>query len=205
MFRHSIKLKHHILRALCAAAAVMFIVAPVSAAPIGHTSFGIAGAFSIPAGEHLGTTDSITVANGGTIIVTAADMFDLSALVHFGDLGHLQDIPSLSSFSPIAGFLTLDSGVSLDLNSLTIVSRSGPTPGFLNIAGEATLHAPGFDATEGLFTWSGTTSDNMRFTFAVAASAVAQAVPEPLSATLMLVGLIAIATSYRKTHFVRIA
>lgn len=169
------------------------------AAPIGHTSFGIAGAFSIPSGTNLGNTNSITIKNGGQIIVMAPDTYDLSGLIHFGDMGILKDLPNLSAFTPIANFLSLNSGVALDLNSLTIISRSGPTPGFLNISGNAVLHAPGFDATSGVFTWSGTTSDNLTFTFAVTASAETQPqpVPEPLSLGLLSAGLLGVSFGRR--------
>ena len=169
------------------------------AAPIGHTSFGISGAFSIPSGTNLGNTNSISIKNGGFIIVTAPDTFDLAGLIHFGDTGTLQNLPNLSAFTPIANFLSLTSGVSLDLNSLTIISRGGPTPGFLNISGNAVLHAPGFDATSGVFTWSGTTSDNLTFTFAVTASAETQPqpVPEPLSLGLLSAGLLGVSFGRR--------
>jgi hypothetical protein len=180
--------------------ALLAISLPASAAVIQKTSFGIAGAFKIPPGMHLGTTDSITIANDGTIIVTAADPYDLAGIVTYGQTGTLQDIPSLSAFTPIVGFLSLTSGVSLDLMTLTIIDRQGPTPGFLNLFGRGILHAPGFDPTEGLFTWSGTTSDNLSFTFAVHASAV----PEPVPVALLGLGLLAIVYLRRRELTARI-
>lgn len=193
MFRQLFQLKRIFTLAAALAAAVA-VCDPAAAAPIQKTSFGIAGAFNIPAGEHLGTTDSITIANGGAIIVTAGDTFDLAGIVNWGQMGTLKDIPSLTAFAPIAGFLTLASGVSLDLDELHIVSRTGPTPGFLNLFGRGILHAPGFDPTEGLLTWTGTTSDNMSFVFAVHTSAV----PEPVPVALMALGLLAIAATSRR-------
>ncbi len=196
-----------IIKRIAAIGAVgaLTILSPVAqAAPITHTSFGISGAFAIPGGTNLGSTNSITIKNGGHIIVTAPDTFDLSGLIHFGDGGILQNLPNLMAFTPIAGFLTLASGVSLDLNSLTIISRSGPTPGFLNMSGNAVLHAPGFDATSGVFSWSGTTTDNLSFTFAVTASAQTQPalaptepVPEPFSLGLLGVGLLGVSFGRR--------
>jgi hypothetical protein len=174
--------------------ALVTVSLPASAAVIQQTSFGISGAFQIPSGSHLGNTDAITIGNGGTIIVTQADPYDLAGIVTWGQMGTLQNIPSLSAFTPIMGYLTLASGVSLDLTSLSIISRSGPTPGFLNLSGRGILHAPGFDATEGLFSWSGTTTDNLTFTFSVHTSAV----PEPLPIALLGLGLIGLVVARRR-------
>ncbi len=193
MLRQIFQLKR-VLTWAAALAALVAVVAPASAAVIQQTSFGISGAFNIPSGSHLGNTDSITIAHGGAIIVTAEDNYDLAGLVTWGQPGTLKNIPSLSAFTPIASYLTLSSGVSLDLNELQIVGRSGPTPGFLNLFGRGILHAPGFDATEALFSWTGTTTDNLSFTFAVHTSAV----PEPLPIAMMGFGLIALAWVRRR-------
>jgi hypothetical protein len=193
MLRQIFQLKR--LFAMAAAlAALVTVSVPASAAVIQQTSFGISGAFNIPSGSHLGNTDAITIANNGTIIVTAPDTFDLAGIVNWGQLGTLKNIPSLAAFTPISGYLTLSSGVSLDLNELSIVSRTGPTPGFLNLFGRGILHAPGFDATEALFSWSGTTTDNMSFTFSVHTSAV----PEPLPVALLGLGLLSLVWMRRR-------
>lgn len=193
MLRHLFQFKR-VLTWAAALAALMTVSLPASAAVIQHTSFGISGAFNIPSGSHLGNTDSITIGNGGAIIVTAADSYDLAGIVNWGQMGTLKNIPSLTAFAPIMGYLTLASGVSLDLNELSIVSRTGPTPGFLNLFGRGVLHAPGFDATEALFSWSGTTTDNMSFTFSVHTSAV----PEPLPVALLGLGLLAVVWMRRR-------
>ena len=163
------------------------------AAPIGNASFGIGGAFTLPSGANLGNTNSIYISNGGMIIVSAGDTMDLSALVTLGMTGTLQDLPSLSGFMPINGFISLSSGVSVDLSTLTILGQSGPAPGFINIAGNAVIHAPGFDATSGVLTFTGTSSDNTTFTLAVTTTATtppSQGVPEPMSLALLGLGLI---------------
>lgn len=162
------------------------------AAMISSASFGIGGAFNLPSGTHLGNTDAIFIGNGGAIVVTQGDIGALSSLINFGDSGTLADIPSLSSFTPITGYLTLGGGVSLDLNSITVNAQSGPAPGFLNISGQGTLHAPGYDPTEAQVTWTGTTSDNQSFVLALHTS-----VPEPITIALLGLGLVALAYSRR--------
>lgn len=163
-----------------------------SAAPIGNASFGIGGAFNITSGTNLGNTNSIFIANGGMIVVTAGDTMDLSGIVNLGDSGTLKDLPNLSGFTPISNYLSLSGGVSIDLNTLTVVSQTGPIPGYINIAGDVTVHAPGFDATSGSLTFTGTTSDNNTFTLAVTTSASTppSQVPEPMSLALLGLGLL---------------
>jgi hypothetical protein len=193
MLRQLFQLKR--LLALAVALTALVTVSPTaSAAIIQKTSFGISGAFNIPSGSHLGNTDAISIGNGGAIIVTAADTFDLAGIVNWGQMGTLKNIPSLTAFTPIMSYLTLSSGVSLDLNELHIVSRTGPTPGFLNLFGRGILHAPGFEATEALFSWAGTTTDNLSFTFSVHTSAV----PEPLPVALLGLGLLAVVWMRRR-------
>jgi hypothetical protein len=172
-----------------------FAVTPsADAATINFASFGIGGAFSLPTGTHLGNTDAVFIGNGGAIVVTQGDIGDLDHLINFNDTGTLKDIPSLSTFTPISGYLSLNSGVSLDLNTITINDRSGPTPGFLNISGNGVLHAPGFDATEARVTWTGTSSDNQSFVLALHTS-----VPEPISVALLGLGLLGVFFSRRIT------
>ncbi len=194
MFTSLIRHMRKLVVAVGALGAAVAFSPTADAAPIGFASFGIGGAFQLPPGTHLGNTNSLTIANNGAVYVTQGDIGDLAGLVTFGGTGTLADIPSLTSFAPITNYLTLASGVRLDLTSITVNSRSGPTPGFLNISGTGTLHAPGFDATEARVSWTGTTSDNITFTLALQSS-----VPEPISLTLLGLGLLGVAYSRRMT------
>jgi hypothetical protein len=188
-----------IIRKLATAAGTLAVAITMSvtaqAAPIGHTSFGVAGGFQITSGTDLGNTNSFMITNSGAVVVTAADPYDLAALIQVGGTGTLQGIPNLSAFTPIANFLQLATGVAIDLNTLMIDSRSGGPPGFLNLKGQGFLRAPGFDATPGIFSWTGTTTDNLTFSFAVEAS---NNVPEPVSIALLGLGLAGIALMNRK-------
>jgi hypothetical protein len=171
-----------------------FAVTPsADAATINFASFGIGGAFSLPAGSHLGTTNSIIIGNGGLITVTQGDIGDLSGIINFGNSGTLADIPSLSAFTPIANYLTLNGNtIRLDLNTLVVHSQSGPTPGYINASGNGTLYAPGYDPTEAKVSLTGTTTDNLGFVIAVQTS-----VPEPLPIALLGLGLLGLFFSRR--------
>jgi hypothetical protein len=180
--------------AVGAIGAALAVTPSADAATINFASFGIGGAFSLPAGDHLGNTDSIFIGNGGSILVTQGDIGDLSGLIHYGDAGMLKDIPSLSAFTPISGYLQLNSGVTVDLTTLNVGDRGGPTPGFIDLYGNATVHAPGFDATDAKYSFSGTTSDNKGFVLAMQTS-----VPEPLPIALLGLGLLGVFFSRRIT------
>jgi hypothetical protein len=171
---------------------LLFSTSIAVAAPITDTSFGITGAFTVPTGSSLGTTDSIFIANGGLITVSAPDSLDLAGIVNFGDTGTLQDLPSISGFTPITNYISLSDGVSVDLNTLHLWTQTGPVPGFINMYGDATIHAIGFDATDGTLTFTGTSSDNESFTLGVTTSASSPndtPVPEPMTFALLGLGL----------------
>src|SRR4051812_12566193 len=134
-----------LLTAAGALVASIAISAIAQAAPIGNTSFGVAGGFALTSGTDLGNTNSFNITNGGLITVVTPDSGDLSSYITLGANGHMQNMTSLSPFTAISNFFNIGA-VSLDLNSLTIDSRAGGSTGHLDMSGDGVLHAPGFDA-----------------------------------------------------------
>lgn len=182
---------------LGAAAAACLMFSAAEAAPIMNASFGFTGAFDPAPGTHLGNTTGIFVANGGAITITDAGQFDLAAFLPVGTTGTLANIPSFAGFTPINDFFVIN-GVSFDLNTFTVLGQFGPIPGFINAMGSGVLSAPGFDDTAGNITFTGTSVNNLAFTFGVTAGAQTMPVPEPFSVGLLGLGLFGAYVGRRK-------
>ncbi len=129
--------------------------------------------------------------------MTEPGQFDLAGIVTLGATGTMEDIPSFAGFTPIDNFFTI-SGVSFDLNTFAVLGQTGPTPGFINAYGTGILTAPGFDDTMANITFTGTSVDNLAFTFGVTAGASSQPVPEPFSLGLLGLGLLGAYAGRRK-------
>lgn len=172
---------------LGAAAATCLMFSAAQAAPIMDASFGFTGAFDPAPGTHLGNTTGFFVANGGQVIVSAPGQADLAPFLTLGTLGTMADIPSFAGFVPVNDFFSIN-GVTFDLNTFTVIGQYGPLPGFINAVGTGVLSAPGFDDTLGTITLSGTSVNNLAFTFGVTAEA--HGVPEPFSIALLGLGLL---------------
>lgn len=182
---------------LGAATAACLMFSAAEAAPITNASFGFTGAFDPTPGTHLGTTTGIFVANGGQITITEPGQFDLAGMLTLGTTGTMANIPSFTAFAPIDNFFTIG-GVEFDLNTFTVLSQTGPIPGFINAFGTGTLTAPGFDATLANITLTGTSVNNLAFTFGVTAGATSTPVPEPFSLGLLGLGLVGAYAGRRK-------
>lgn len=145
-------------------------------------------------------TQNMALANGIDFLPLGGGMGTFQTLSGNGDLaayanltgGSISDF-TISPFSPVAGFYSISNGggtLSFDLNSLTISTQ---TANFIDASGSGTLHATGYDDTNGTYFFSGQSSNgsNPSATFSwsagTAANSGGQDVPEP--ATLSLVGL----------------
>jgi hypothetical protein len=181
---------------LGATAAVCLMFSAAQAAPIMNASFGFTGAFDPAPGTHLGNTTGFFVANGGQITISEPGQFDLAGLLPLGTLGTMANIPSFAGFVPINDFFSIN-GVTFDLNTFTVVGQFGPNPGFINAMGSGILSAPGFDDTAANITLSGTSVNNLAFTFGVTADAHTP-VPEPFSLGLLGLGLLGAYVGRRK-------
>ena len=182
---------------LGAAAAACLMFSTAQAAPIMNASFGFTGAFNPAPGTHLGNTTGFFVANSGQVTVSAPGQFDLAGFLPIGTLGTMMNIPSFAAFAPINDFFSIN-GVTFDLNSFTVLGQFGPLPGFINAVGTGILSAPGFDDTAATISLSGTSVNNLAFTFGVTAEAHSAPVPEPFSIALLGLGLLGAYIGRRK-------
>lgn len=180
---------------LGAAAAACLMFSAAQAAPITNASFGFTGAFDPAPGTHLGNTTGFFVSNGGQVTITEPGQGDLAGFLPLGTTGTMADIPSFAGFVPINDFFSIN-GVTFDLNTFMVIGQYGPIPGFINAMGTGVLSAPGFDDTAGTITLSGTSVNNLAFTFGV--TAAAQDVPEPFSLGLLGLGLLGAYAGRRK-------
>jgi hypothetical protein len=154
--------------AASAALAMLCLPSALYAGPLSEGSFGVAGAATLAQGHQLASADSIFIGNGGSVFVTSPGTFDLLGAGSIGARATLRDIPSLTTFGPLSGFLTASNGTTVDLLSLTVVHRS---TNFLNFYGDVELLAPGFDATRGILSGAATTLDGRSLSLTLSISA----------------------------------
>jgi hypothetical protein len=110
--------------------------------------------------------------------------------------GSIQDISSLVlGAQSISSFFILTGGnnvnpISFDLTGITLIDRSNPT--FLNVSASGIFNWSGFDPTPGVFQFSAQGSNVTSFSLS------AQAVPEPATWALMLLGFGGIGLAMRR-------
>jgi len=110
-----------------------------------------------------------------------------------GLAGSIVSIASFQPFSSVAGFYAFTQAgktVSFDLSTVAVTNRTASVGGSLpslTIAGTGLLHLTGFDTTSALFTL--TTVGTEVTTFFASTSVPSAAIAEPVSMTLLAVGL----------------
>lgn len=180
---------------LLTAAAVIGMTAAASAAPItgqlsingyaqavGSTGMGAATgiSFANASGSSVsGTSGSLTSYGAGS--GTFAGMACNSGTT---GCGTLQNIANFASAGAIASFLTLNSGVSFDLSSISSITRGNDaTGGSIVLTATGVIRYAGFDATNGVF--SLTAQGNRITSFSATTLAAASSVPEPASLAIL--------------------
>ena len=152
-----------------------------------------------------------TISFGGNVLVVPPDFtvateltFDNPVLVtnttgHFGPLKGSEAVFSSITYDPttipvIDLWVANDpSGTySFDLLEMTVDYRF---PTLLALSGSGTLHAPGFDATEGTWTLTAQTSGDLVFSFS--SKTIAAPAPEPGSMVLFMSGMFVIGLALR--------
>lgn len=190
-------------------AAFAFIVmgaTAASAAPI-TGSLTMSGDFQPMNGsastQNMAQASAIDFLGGGAGTGSFTTGAGTGAMVTFASAsgGTIKDF-SFSPFSSVGGFYSITVGgatLTFDLTALTIVGQSASA---LTISGSGMLHLAGYDDTAGDWNLSGDSSSGAspRATFSWSADSSVTggqaAVPEPLSLSLLGLGLMAIA--YRR-------
>jgi len=191
---------------LLAAAALIGMTAAASAAPItGQVS--INGYAQSVGSVGMGSATGISFANASGSFVSGTS----GSLTSFGagsgtfagmsctngttGCGTIRNIDNFATAGAIASFLTLTSGVSFDLSSITNVTRGmDATGGSIVLTANGVIRYDGFDATRGVF--SLTAQGNRITSFsATTLAAEASSVPEPaslaiLGGSLAMIGLV---------------
>jgi hypothetical protein len=113
-----------------------------------------------------------------------------------GTCGSIQDIASLVvGPTSIPAFFILTGGtngnpITFDLSGITAINRS--TPGFLDVTASGSFNWLGYDSTPGVFEFSSQGTNVTSFSFS------AQALPEPATWALMLLGFGGIGLAMRR-------
>ncbi len=177
---------------LLSAVAVVGLTTAATAAPIvgqisiggfaqavGSSGMGSATGLSFANSSGTVTGTSGAISNYGGATGTFAGMFCAT-----GSCGTIQNIASFTTSPPITNFLSLNSGVSFDLSSITGTTRTmDGTGGSLVLTASGTIKYAGFDNTAGIFTL--TAQGNAITSFSATTLASAVSVPEPASLAIL--------------------
>jgi len=150
------------------------------------------GAYTADA-EDLTVATELAISNV-IVLDSSGDFLNVFGIAFPDLLNHIATLTFDPAGTPYTPLWTHASGVSFDLTSLQIDQRED---NFLDLSGEGVFHAPGYEDTIGVWNLS-LQQVNGQVSGSFSSSSIVEEVPEPVTISLLGLGLAGLAARRRK-------